>query len=73
MWLYTGPDDSTRTHPEEVTDDTVAQWLRSITGARDNPRGSKRILPFSANHLPGKVRYIIIECFPFCFNMQLDW
>ena len=50
MWRYTGPDDSTRTHPEEVGDETVKQWLSSITGARDNPGGSSRVLPFDADH-----------------------
>jgi hypothetical protein len=36
MWLYSGTDDSTRTHLEEVSEETVALWLKSITGARDN-------------------------------------
>lgn len=45
MWLYSGADDTARTHPEEVKEETVAQWLRSITGNKDNPRGAKRIDP----------------------------
>jgi hypothetical protein len=68
MWLYTGPDDSCRTHPEEVPEDTVAQWLKSITGARDNPRGAKRILPFCAERKPGEVRHIFVECLSFYFQ-----
>ena len=46
MWQYTGPYDPTPTHPEEVKDETVMQWLRSITGAHDNLDGSKRVQPF---------------------------
>ncbi|KAI4977955.1 hypothetical protein ZWY2020_014509 [Hordeum vulgare] len=47
MWHYLGPEDSTRLHPEEVSKETVAQWLRGITGACDNLLGAKRVLPFS--------------------------
>ena len=56
MWMYSGPEDTARTHPEEVDEDTAAQWLRSITGNKDNPRGSRRILPFDANNAPKEVR-----------------
>ena len=41
MWHYSGTEDTTRTHPEEVSEKTVAQWLRSITGACENPLGAK--------------------------------
>ncbi|XBI29680.1 hypothetical protein VPH35_053614 [Triticum aestivum] len=34
MWLYSRPEDTTRVHPEEVTEETVAQWLWSITGTK---------------------------------------
>ena len=37
MWMYSGIDDTTRVHPEEVAAKTVAQWLRGITGNKDNP------------------------------------
>ena len=64
MWHYSGPEDTTRTHSEEVSDETIAQWLRSITGACDNPLGAKRILPFSALNLPTNlVSYISVKCF----------
>jgi hypothetical protein len=63
MWLYSGTEDTTRTHPEEVREETGAQWLRSITGNKDNPRGAKQILPFDADHLPGEVRHNLAECF----------
>ena len=56
MWMYSGPEDTARTHPEEVNEETVAQWLRSITSNKDNPRGSRKILPFDANNAPGEVR-----------------
>ncbi|KAI5008426.1 hypothetical protein ZWY2020_009474 [Hordeum vulgare] len=48
MWHYPGAEDTTQTHPEKVSENTDAQWLRSITGACDNPLGAKRIMPFSA-------------------------
>ena len=41
MWHYSVTEDTTRTHLEEVSKETVAQWLRSITGACDNPLGAK--------------------------------
>ena len=41
MWMYSGAGDTARVHPEEVPAKTVAQWLRSITGNKDNPRGAK--------------------------------
>ncbi|KAI4997998.1 hypothetical protein ZWY2020_053340 [Hordeum vulgare] len=52
MWHYSGPEDSTRSHPEEVSEETVAQWLKGIIGACDNPLGTKRVLPFSAKNNP---------------------
>ena len=39
MWMYSGIEDSTRIHTEEVDEETVAQWLQGITGNKDNPRG----------------------------------
>ncbi|XBJ09999.1 hypothetical protein VPH35_014961 [Triticum aestivum] len=55
MWIYSGPEDTARIHPEGVHEETVAQWLRSITGNKDNPRGARRILPFDANNAPEEV------------------
>ena len=55
MWRYTGANDSTRVHPEDVEGKTVEQWISCITGARDNPRGSRRVPPFDANNLPLEV------------------
>ena len=55
MCLYSGTDDTTRIHPKEVDEDTVAQWLRGITGNKDNPRGSRRVAPFDSEHEPDKV------------------
>ncbi|XBJ02081.1 hypothetical protein VPH35_021556 [Triticum aestivum] len=45
MWLYSGLDDTTRIHPEEVTDEMLEGWLSSITGNKDNPRGARRVIP----------------------------
>ena len=58
MWMYSGPEDTALVHPEEVAEETVAQWLQSITGNNDNPRGARRILPLDANNAPGEVSSI---------------
>ena len=55
MWMYSGPNDTARVDPEEVSEETVEEWLRSITGNKDNPRGSRRVAPFSAENEPEKV------------------
>ena len=55
MWMYSGSNDTARVHPEEVPDETVALWLKSITGNKDNPRGARRVDPFSDSNLPDKV------------------
>ena len=65
MWMYSGSDDTARTHPEEVAEDTVAQWLWSVTGNKDNPRGARRILLFDANCAPGEVRLAYSSAFYF--------
>ena len=51
-----GSSDTAQAHPEEVDKETVAQWLRSITRNKDNPRGAKQILPFDAKNSPGEVK-----------------
>ena len=56
MWMYSGPGDTARAHPEEVDKETVAQWLQSITGNKDDPREAKWILPFDTENSPGEVR-----------------
>ena len=61
MWMYSGLDDSTRIHPEDVSEDTVEKWLRGITGNKDNPRGSRRVVPFDHLCQPEQVRFCIIE------------
>jgi hypothetical protein len=70
MWMYSGTEDTARVHPEEVAEETVAQWLRSITGNKDNPRGARRILPFDANNARGEVRLglpsVHVLYFPVC-------
>ena len=63
MWMYSGPGDTARVHPEEVAEETVAQWLWSITGNKHNHRGSRRIRPFDAEHEPEEVRLKNSECF----------
>ena len=50
LWMYSGLEDSTRIPPEDFSEDTVEKWLRVITGNKDNPRGSRRVVPF--DHLP---------------------
>ena len=57
MWLYSEPDDTAWTHPEEVPPAIVASWLRGITSNQDNPRGSRRVIPFSSANPPDKVLF----------------
>uniref|UniRef100_A0A8I7BEX8 Uncharacterized protein n=1 Tax=Hordeum vulgare subsp. vulgare TaxID=112509 RepID=A0A8I7BEX8_HORVV len=52
MWHYAGPSDSTRSHPEDVSGETVSAWVRCITGACDNPVGARRVKPFRAENPP---------------------
>uniref|UniRef100_A0A8I6XNK0 Uncharacterized protein n=1 Tax=Hordeum vulgare subsp. vulgare TaxID=112509 RepID=A0A8I6XNK0_HORVV len=52
MWHYAGPSDSTRSHPEDVSGETVSAWVRGITGACDNPVGARRVKPFRAENPP---------------------
>ena len=55
MWMYSGLEDSTRIHPEDVSEDTVEKWLRGITNNKDNPRGSRRVIPFDHSRQPKQV------------------
>ncbi|KAI4974960.1 hypothetical protein ZWY2020_048567 [Hordeum vulgare] len=57
MWHYTGSEDSTRSHPEEFDEETVSQWIRSITGPCDNPVGSRRVAPYSVENKPRKLEW----------------
>ena len=57
MWMYSGIEDSTRVHPEEVDEDTVEKWLKGITGNKDNPRGSRRIPPLENSYDTDKVQF----------------
>ena len=56
MWMYSGIDDSTRVHPEEVDEDTVEKWLKGITGNKYNPRGSRRVPPLDNSYKTDKVQ-----------------
>ncbi|KAI4975031.1 hypothetical protein ZWY2020_048638 [Hordeum vulgare] len=59
MWHYVGPSDSTRSHPEDVSGETVSAWVRGITGARDNPVGARRVKPFRAENPPPNEEWTI--------------
>uniref|UniRef100_A0A8I6WT08 Uncharacterized protein n=1 Tax=Hordeum vulgare subsp. vulgare TaxID=112509 RepID=A0A8I6WT08_HORVV len=52
MWHYAGPSDSTRSHPECVSGETVSAWVRGITCACDYPVGARRVKPFRADNPP---------------------
>ena len=52
MWRYTGPSDTTRSHPEDVSEETVGAWVRGITGTCDNPVGARRVKAFRAQNPP---------------------
>ena len=67
MWMYSGANNTARVHPEEVPAKTVAQWLRSITGNKDNPRGARRVDPFSDSNQPNKVRSLPPTTFVYIF------
>ena len=53
--MYSGIEDSTRIHPEDVSEDILEKWLRGITGNKDNPRGSRSVIPFDNSHQPEQV------------------
>ena len=55
MWMYSGANDTARVHPEEVTDEMVALWLKGITGNKDNPRRARRVDPFDTDNQPDMV------------------
>ena len=63
MWMYSGLEDSTWIHLEDVSEDMVEQWLRGITSNKDNPRGSRRVVPFDHLRRPEQVQFCIVECF----------
>ena len=55
MWMYSGLKDSTRIHLKDVIEDILEKWLMGITGNKDNPRGSRRVIPFDNSHQPEQV------------------
>uniref|UniRef100_A0A8I6YHX8 Uncharacterized protein n=1 Tax=Hordeum vulgare subsp. vulgare TaxID=112509 RepID=A0A8I6YHX8_HORVV len=52
MWHYTGPEDSTRTNVVGVTEERVTSWVLQITPPCENPKGARRVKPYSADHPP---------------------
>ena len=69
MLMYSGIEDFTRIHPEDVDEKMVAQWVQSMTGNKDNPRGSRRVLPFDTNNQTDKV--CLLSSSVFHSNLQL--
>ena len=61
MWMYSGANDTARVHPEEVTDEKVALWLKGITGNKDNPRGARIVDPFDTDNQPDKVWSLLLS------------
>ena len=55
MWMYSRLEDSTRIHPEDVSEDILEKWLMGITSNKDNPRGSRRVVPFDHSRQPEQV------------------
>ena len=55
IWMYSGLEDATRIHPEDVSEDTLEKWLMGITSNKDNPRGSRRVIPFDHSCQPEQV------------------
>ena len=62
MWLYSGTEDTSRVHPEEVDDATLERWMTAITGNKDNPRGARRIPPLDQSYEADKVRPLSSDC-----------
>ena len=62
MWMYSGLEESTRIHPEEIDDATLERWMGSITGNKDNPRGARRVVPLDQSYEVDKVRFCISDC-----------
>ena len=69
MWMYSGTEDTTRVHPEEVDDATLERWMTAITGNKDNPRGARRIPPLNQSYEPDKVRFCFSDCDPTSFTL----
>ena len=55
MWMYSGTEDTSRIHPEEIDDATLERWMGSITGNKDNPHGARRIPPLDQSYEADKV------------------
>ena len=67
MWMYSGTEDTTRIHPEEVEDAMLERWMTAITGNKDNPRGARRIPPLDQSYEVDKVQFCISDCDPIFF------
>uniref|UniRef100_A0A8I6WKG5 Uncharacterized protein n=1 Tax=Hordeum vulgare subsp. vulgare TaxID=112509 RepID=A0A8I6WKG5_HORVV len=52
MWHYTGPEDSTRTNVVGILEEKVTSWVLQITGPSENPKGARRVTPYSADNPP---------------------
>ena len=72
MWMYSGAGDTSRVHPKEVPAKTVAQWTRSITGNKDNPRGARRVDPFSNSNQPDK-ECIAMAAYSNCLSVSFPF
>ena len=62
MWMYSGLEDTTRIHPEEVDEATLGGWLSSITGNKDNLQGARRIPPLDQSYDVDQVQFYISDC-----------
>ena len=67
MWMYSGIEDSTRIHLEDIDEKMVVQWVQSIAGNKDNPRGSRRVLSLDSNNQLDQV----YSLFPSVFHSDL--
>uniref|UniRef100_A0A8I6WVD3 Uncharacterized protein n=1 Tax=Hordeum vulgare subsp. vulgare TaxID=112509 RepID=A0A8I6WVD3_HORVV len=52
MWHYTGPEDSTRTNVVGILEEKVTSLVLQITGPCENPKGARRVAPYSADNPP---------------------
>uniref|UniRef100_A0A8I6Z4L2 Uncharacterized protein n=1 Tax=Hordeum vulgare subsp. vulgare TaxID=112509 RepID=A0A8I6Z4L2_HORVV len=52
MWLYTGPEDSTRAVAVGILEEKVTSIVLQITGPCENPKGARRVVPYSVDNPP---------------------
>ncbi|KAI4969203.1 hypothetical protein ZWY2020_000117 [Hordeum vulgare] len=50
--VHRGPEDSTQTNVVGILEEKVTSWVLQITGPCENPKGARRVTPYSADNPP---------------------